>query len=264
MIRGPKNPNLLLLKLPRTGSTYLSKLLQQHEQISFHIEYLNKYSRHQKNLLNGPAGVRGVRSVFARLLKSMKRRDLRRLLRGSSANIMVGASLNPLKERMSAADLSKVINEDTRIIVLTRSNVLKQYISHLNVEAERAAGARKPHHVYNDAKRSSGRKFHITEKAIDKIINLEYQRNCLFEMIDSLDVPKLFLNYEEHIFVGDKSRLVTQLTQFLDLEESHAWQPETGAKGRTSKYHKIVKDDLREVIQNYDSLPNHPVIGKYL
>ena len=73
-------PNVLMVKLPRTGSTYLAYLLGSHPRISFHHEYLNPYAKRRKRLVSGPLGIRGVRSLVGQAIARAKWRSLEKLL----------------------------------------------------------------------------------------------------------------------------------------------------------------------------------------
>jgi hypothetical protein len=256
--------NLLLLKLPRTGSTYLAHVLRQHPLITIEQEYFNSYTDRRKRIMRGPLGLRGVRRVSDMVLKQVKLRDLGRFLKTSSTEQIIGASINPFKDRMNSADLHRVVNRHTRIIVLTRSNLLKQHISHLNVQAETEAQHVIPYKSYRQDGRVTDRKFVISPQAIAEIEQLDSQRQKLLGMVDTLEVPSLCLTYEDHINIGDKEPLLKAVSAFLELDLPQVWHVDQRPAADAPRYHKLVSDDLARVIENYDEIAQIPSIAKFL
>jgi hypothetical protein len=257
-------PNVLMVKLPRTGSTYLAYLLGSHPRISFHHEYLNRYAERRQRLMSGPLGIRGVRRIVGKAIARAKWRGLEKLLTSSSESAVVGASINPFKEGLSEATLRQVVNPATRLIVLSRDNLLKQHISHLNVLAEKEAGTIRPYKSYNEDGRVTDRTLHVGPEAVAAIDRLERQRRGLFDIVESVDVPKLFLTYEEHIHVADKEPTLALLSEFLGVAIAPAWREDIRPVANAPKYHKLVSDDLRQVIENYDEIAANATMQKYL
>jgi hypothetical protein len=256
--------NLLVLKLPRTGSTYLAHLLRQHPQISFHHDYLNVHASRQAQLLSGPLGMRGVRRITRMVLRRAKWRDLARLLATSSAKGITGASIDPYKERLAEPALRRIVNPETRIVVLTRENLLKQRISQLNVEAEKSAGTERLYERYNDEGKVTDRKFHLGPDAVAEIEALDRQRAGLLSMVEALDVPRLYLTYEAHINVEDKQPLLELLAEFVDVPLPDDWRVDARPQPDVPRYHKLVSDDLRAVIENYDEIAANAAMAKFL
>jgi hypothetical protein len=253
-----------MVKLPRTGSTYLAYLLGSHSRISFHDEYLNRYAERRKRLVSGPLGIRGVRRIVGRAVDWAKWRGLEQLLTTSSESAVVGASINPFKEGLTEATLRQVVNPATRLIVLSRDNLLKQHVSHLNVLAEKEAGTIRPYKSYNEEGRVTDRRIHVGAEALAAIDWLERQRRGLFDIVASVDVPKLFLTYEEHINVTDKEPTLALLSEFLKVPIAPAWREDIRPVANAPKYHKLVSDDLRQVIENFDEIAAHAAMRKYL
>ncbi len=263
-MRPAPHKNLLILKLPRTGSTYLAHLLRHHPRISMHSEYLNLHAKRRAQLMRGPLGVRGVRQITQTVLRRAKWRDLGRLLTTSSGDRMVGASVNPFKESMTEAELHRIVNEGTRVIALTRENLLKQHISHLNVLAEKAAGTERPYKSYNPRGRVTSRTFYVSPDAVAEIERLDRQREALLRMVNELDVPRLFLTYEQHINVEDKEPLRQALADFLEVEPPEVWRKEVRPDTQAPRFHKLVSDDLRKVIENYNEIAGNRAMAKFL
>jgi hypothetical protein len=258
------NENLLLLKLPRTGSTYLAHILRQHPRLTMHHEYLNKHTARRVSLMKGPLGIRGVRRLTNSVLRKAKWRDLGQLLASSSESQITGASVNPLKEQMAEPDLRQIVNTGTRIIVLTRKNLLKQHISHLNVSAEQEAGAKMPYKSYRHDGQTTQRKFFISPDAVSSIEKLDRNRERILTMVEKLDNPKLFITYEEHINVNEKEPVLRAFAEFLDIEYPDIWPTDDQPAEDAPRYHKLVSDDLRDVIENYDDIASNPVLAKFL
>jgi hypothetical protein len=256
--------NLLLLKLPRTGSTYLAHVLRQHPQITIEQEYFNSYADLRQRIMQGPLGLRGVRRISDMVLKQVKLRDLGRFLKSSSPDQILGASINPFKDRMNSADLHRVVNRHTRIMVLTRRNLLKQYISHLNVQAETEARHVIPYKSYRQDGRVTDRRFVISPQAIAEIEQLDGQRQKLLDMVDTLEAPRLCLTYEDHINISDKEPLLNAVSEFLELDLPEVWPVDQRPAADAPRYHKLVSDDLARVIENYDEIAENPSIAKFL
>ena len=256
--------NLLILKLPRTGSTYLAHILRQHPGLTVHQEYLNKHADRRKLLLSTPLGVRGVRDVVTSIICNRKWLDLGQLLTTSSSSHMIGATVNPLKEHMTEGDLHKVINNGTRVIVLTRKNLLKQHISQLNVKAEKEAGTERPYKSYRHDGTTTNRRFRISTEAITEIESLSEHRERLLQMVANLHVPKLFITYEEHINVSNKEPVLRAFADFLEIDYPDTWPTDEPQAENAPRYHKLVSDDLHDVIENYNDIATNPVMAQFL
>jgi hypothetical protein len=254
-----------MIKLPRTGSTYLAHLLRSHPRISFHHEYLNPYATRKSELLRGPLGMRGARRIVHWAIAKAKWRSLSELLGSETKDrSIVGASINPFKEGLTESALGRVINPATRVIVLSRENLLKQHISHLNVLAEKAAGTTRPYKSYSEDGRPTDRRFHLGADSLAEIEKLENQRRALFALVEAVEAPKLFLTYEAHVNVADKEPTLELLARFLDVDIPPGWREEDRPAKGVPRYHKLVSDDLRRVIENYDEIAANAAIAKFL
>lgn len=209
-------------------------------------------------------GVRGFRRVTDAYLRRAKWRDLRLLLTTSTPGTIIGASINPFKERLKERELRRVLNSGTRVILLIRENLLKQHISHLNVLAEKKSGARFPYKSYSHDGRVTDRKFHIGPEAVAEIEKLRDQRDKLLEMVNAIDVPRLELTYERHINVANKKPLLQKLAEFIDVEIPDAWRTDVPPSKNAPRYHKLVSDDLREVIENYSEIEGNAAMAEFL
>jgi hypothetical protein len=149
-------------------------------------------------------------------------------------------------------------------MVLTRKNLLKQYISHLNVRAEAEARHDLPYKSYRQDGRVTDRKFVVGLQAVAKIEHYDRQRQKLLDMAGTLDVPKLYLTYEDHINVRDKAPLLKAVSEFLEMDLPEVWHVDQRPAAEAPRYHKLVSDDLRQVIENYDEIAEIPSIAKFL
>ena len=133
-----------------------------------------------------------------------------------------------------------------------------------NVKMEKATGAARPFEPYGERAESPKRQFSIDADAISKIRVLEKQRGALLGMSKSIDAPILPLTYDDDINTPDKHKTLEKLRDFLEINDSPAWQPGDCVKSRDQDYHKLVNDDLRSVIENYDEIAGLPDFQKYL
>ncbi len=264
MSPGVPHKNILVLTLPRSGSGYLSHLLRRHHLISFHHEYLMPQARREERLMEGGLGRPGLRFMTHLVLHRAKRRDLRRFLASAPESSLVGASTDPFAEGFSAAEVRSVINPATRVVLLTRENALKQYISILNVRAEREAGNPRPGKSYHPRAETTDRQFRIGREDVLEIARLEDQRRRLLEMAAAFDVPPLRLTYERDINNPEAMPLLQKLAEFLDIDLPDTWRSLASNEPGPTGYHKIVSDDLRRVIENYDEVAADPATARYL
>lgn len=256
--------NVLMLKLPRTGSTFVAHLLDAHEQIEFRAELLNPLRKQETAVLNGWVGRLRLKRFVRRRYLEKKTRTLREFLAASGHSRIAGASLNPFKEGLKAEHLKAAINGRTRVISLTRDNLLKQYISHLNVRSERQAGAPRPYKSYNATGAPTRRTFVIGEEAVDEVRRLENLRGGLEEIVQQLDVPVLHLTYDHDVNALDKRPLIEKLAGFIGVDVPEAWRSILDGRPAATPYHKLVGDDLREVIENYEDAARNPVLARYI
>ncbi len=226
-----------------------------HESTTFKNEYFNTVKRDLNSRYKGRIG----RFVLSRRKKALKTKSLVKFLNQKlDRKKIIGVAVNPMKETL---DYSKVLNKETKLIVLTRENHIKQWISVKNVHAERDEGHEKPFHAYSNDRANANRKFRIEEDDIVNILDLKEKHQRFLNMMDNLESPKLRLTYEEDIN-ADPRQLMEKVADFLELGFSRRWEEEltTGKSG----YHKLVNDDLREVIENYDELTAHEDLKVYL
>jgi hypothetical protein len=54
------------------------------------------------------------------------------------------------------------------------------------------------------------------------------------------------------------------VAEFLEIEIPGDWEPEARPQRNVPRYHKLVSDDLRDVIENYDEIASNPVLAKFL
>lgn len=256
--------NILLLKLPRTGSTYLGELLDSHSRIRFANEFLNPFSQKQRLLSRGLLNHIKLDRPFRAHIQKKKCAALQGYLSCSSQRCVHGASLNPFKERLNAHDLAKLITDESRVIVLVRNNLLKQHVSALNVLAEKRSGAINPHQPYGGSPGSTERRFVIGLRDLESIGHLEQRRGRLLDLANSIDRPKLVLTYEDDINIPDRNLLTDKLADFLQLDINDGWKWGGAIKHVSGPFRKLVSDDLEAVIENFDEVRTWPQLQPYL
>ena len=83
-------------------------------------------------------------------------------------------------------------------------------------------------------------------------------------MVANLHVPKLFITYEEHINVANKEPVLRAFADFLDIDYPEAWPTDEPQAENAPRYHKLVSDDLHDVIENYNEIAANPVMAQFL
>ncbi|MEM7563728.1 MAG: hypothetical protein AAF353_11860 [Pseudomonadota bacterium] len=186
-------------------------------------------------------------------------------LRKDVAGICQGISLNPVKEGFTRDDLCRVLTRSSRVITLTRRNFLKQYISYLNVQQEINSGHEVPYHLYRPEGCYLDRRFELNSVATVKQVNRLKEIAEKFESVtENLPCPRLKLDYENHLYPDDKTDLFSAVSDFLDIPESGAWtqyRPGTSCDGI---YHKLLSNDLAQLISNFDVIQDEPELKPYL
>ena len=256
--------NILLLKLPRTGSTYLGTLLNSHNRIHFINEFLNPFSNKQRVLSHSLLSTLKLDRPLRARLPNRKCQALHSYLSSSSQHCVHGASLNPFKERLAADDLTQIVTDKSRVVVLVRNNLLKQCVSELSVLAEKKSGAVNPHQAYGGSSVSAKRRFVIGPQELERIRRREQLRERLLDLANSIDRPKLYLTYEDDINGSDKMPLINKLADFLQIDGNDGWKPDGLVKHESGLFRKLVSDDLEEVIENFDEVRNCPQLQPYL
>ena len=253
----------MILKLPRTGSTYLVHLLNAHEQVSVVPEYPNRYRNglfalwHRFGDLSfGGESLEDRRHAFA-----VER--IGRYLRRGRGTAYRGISMNPLKEGFGADELRRMLNRDSRVITLIRNNHLKQYLSFLNVQHEARAGNRVPYHPYQAAADNSSRKFTLTNVTA-QVERLRVMRRELERLASQLPCPHLALGYEDDLNRADKSGLFARLADFLGIESCENWRSYRPGKTCDGEFYKLLPDHLPDVIANYEAVRGVEALQPYL
>ena len=83
-------------------------------------------------------------------------------------------------------------------------------------------------------------------------------------MVEKISAPKLYLTYEEDVKVPKKLPIFEKLAEFLGLPIAEIWSPEESDLKRDMHLHKLVSDDLRSTIRNYDEVSENVSLRQYL
>ncbi len=208
----------------RCGSTYLMEALGSHPDIRAELEKFE--------------GLRAERQVA----------EIRRLLTSTSPRGAVGFK-NKLRDIREPAVLGEMLRDvGARIICLTRRNTIKQTVSLFN--AIRLNEVTGDWNLYNpeDALGS----FVVDVDQFDKRLRrFEYEKSELGSYVTNLQLPSLFLHYEDVLLHHDATMAMT--LGFLGIREGHV----------TGSAMKNTSDNLRDVISNFDDLRAHYTGTRY-
>jgi LPS sulfotransferase NodH len=237
----------LVLKLARTGSTLLSDVLASHPSVQCEREYLNAF-------LDAPT--RGKVDALAAFYRQPP-----------SDVLAFGQTMNPFKYGLAARDIAAAFQAwphraarrvlpprpmPAKLIVLRRTNALKQAVS--EVLAREITWASNLDEI-DDPALLANRTFAVDELEA-KVEQIEAASQGLGELAAALRAPTLDLSYEE--LQRDAPAVAQSTFAFLEVPAPPAgFDPEAG-------YTKVLSDDLREVVANYDDLTRSPTFAPYL
>jgi LPS sulfotransferase NodH len=240
----------LVLKLPRTGSTLLGKVLNNHPEIVCQNEILNDLQEADLG-----AKLAYLENYFSSPYSQKQ----------SSQKAIVGATMNPFKYHLEASDLYPVLYgepEDAEsqlprvaIILLLRQNKLKQAVSfYLALERGRREWESSLH-LIEDSDALKPKLFDLTKLA-KLVTRLEQQSERLREFANSIAAAYLTVFHEE--IIEDSQAALNHVFQFLGASQM----------GQdfdfTAGYQKVLSEDLRQTISNYDDLYRNPCFHPYL
>ena len=126
------------------------------------------------------------------------------------------------------------------------------------------AGNPHPEASYQRRAGTARRQFTIGRDAVVEIGRLEDQRRRLLDTAETLDVPRLHLTYERDINTRDPMPLLKRLAEFLDIDPACGWRSKASVEPGATRFHKLVSDDLRRVIENYEAVAADPAMARFL
>lgn len=244
----------LVLKLPRTGSTMLGHVLHAHPQVVCYTEYLNR-----------------VRDKTA----SEKVAFLRAFYedpptRPPDPDGALGQTMNPFKYDLDALDVASAwapgwlplsVRRVTvpyrrlpiRVLLLERRNKLKQAISHASVH-QRGSYASDLDEV-EDETELVGQTFDVA--ALEhQVTAAENRARRLRTVAQRLRAPRLVVTLED--VQADPKRAFDEMFDFLGVPAAPS------DFDYTAGHTKVLSDDLRDVVANYDELQRSPILAPYL
>jgi hypothetical protein len=217
----------VLLFRGRTGSSYLMSAIRRHPQAHACGEELVEHLR--KNHIQ----------------------IVRDFLVGESAQDYIASGFktkySDIGDQESFAALLSDIN--TRIIVLERRNLVKQVVSFIT--GEQLYKKTGDWNLYNNLQ-SEPTSIQVELTAFDRELKkMENSQVQLMRFANQLMLPTLFIYYEELLIMPEE--VFGWVTNFLSLP-SHPFH---------SKTTKNTKDNLQDVIENFDELRSNYIGSKY-
>ena len=252
-----KPKSLLLLCLARSGSSFISALLNTHPEVEFRAEYLNNISREKST--------------------PEKLRKLSNLYHHESNKKIIGCSINPFKYKIDIQDLQKFIHEEIDyLILLTRQNTLKQYTSiQLRLARDRRAGLPDWKSAGRGGEYGHSQDENILKINIDIkdakfwIQRLNHQKKTLSDIYHNSLIPKTEIIYEE--LLKDKQHLPNALDNLLklnytdiNLEGALDYLPVDNKQSHKIKFSKISPREIKNQVVNFNELTDDPFFEPYL
>jgi LPS sulfotransferase NodH len=244
----------LVLKLPRTGSTMLGHVLHAHPQVVCYTEYLNRVR--DKTTAEKVAFIRAFYDDPP--------------TRPSDENGALGQTMNPFKYDLDALDVASAwapgwlplaVRRATvpwrqlpiRVLLLERRNKLKQAISHASVH-QRGSYASDLDDV-EDEEELVGQTFDVA--ALEhQVVAAENRARRLKTVANRLRAPRMTITLED--VQADPQREFDAMFEFLGVP------PVPEGFDYTAGHTKVLSDDLRDVVANYDELERSPILAPYL
>jgi hypothetical protein len=216
----------VVLFVGRTGSTYLVGTLASHPDIAMKWEWLGGK--------DGDTELRDVRRFFTRSPHAQH------------PAVGFKTKLGDVTDREGFAKLLRELG--ARIIALQRRNSVKHVLSRVN--SERIYDATGYWNLWNEEHRLPPATIDVVEFS-RRLELLEEQKRRLETYVESLELPTLWLDYED--LLVDQRATFERAFSFLEVP----FQPVQG------KSIKNTSDDLREAVSNFDELRSRYVGTSY-
>lgn len=236
----------LVLKLPRTGSTMLGKVLDSHREITCANEVLNsvKDADRQTKLTY-------LTDYFATHLSNPADRS----------SPMIGATLNPFKYNLSPQNLRYAFNaipsdrqdaREPKIVLLLRKNKLKQATSaYMAIERDKWES-----NLKNLDGDSNSKKLFDLGKLQWMAFKYWLQSYRLIRFTQAMSGNYLQVFYED--LLEQPEATFGQIFDYLGAA------PVCEGFDFSAGYRKIASDDLRDTIANYDNMRRYPFLRAYM
>ena len=252
-----KPKSLLLLSLARSGSSFVSALLNSHPEVEFRAEYLNVLSKETPT--------------------SEKLNTLSDFFNKKSAKRILGCSINPFKYKIDWKDLQDYITREIDyLVLLTRHNTLKQYTSiQLRLARDRKAGVpdwqssgRGGEYGHSEAQNHLRINLDIKDAKF-WIQRLNDQKNTLSSIYNSVETPKTQIIYEN--LLSNKNDIQDRISNLLGLDYSYInlnepldYLPEHRDHPSKIIFSKISPPSIKDQLTNYRDLIIDPFFKPYL
>ena len=243
----------VVFKLPRTGSTMFGRVLDAHPTVECAIEYLNPQTErpHKEK-------VAAFRAFYE--------------TRGpvSDEGPVAGQTMNPFKYDLSAADVASAFGPGwlgtagrrlissrralpLKVVVLLRGDVLKQAVSQ-HLAQQRGDWFSNRDQV---ADPSVLQRQQVDVEALVQIVTtLRENADRLRALAADVRAPRHEVTFEE--LQADPAAAIGSVFDFLGVP-----RPDDGFD-YTGGHKKMLSDDLRQVVANYDDIERDPRLAPYL
>ncbi|WP_017324079.1 sulfotransferase [Synechococcus sp. PCC 7336] len=236
----------LVLKLPRTGSTMLGKVLDSHSDITCVNEVLNSVKD----------------ADLQTKMASLTDHFATRLPNPAGPNqAIVGATINPFKYKLSPRHLQRAIAaipgdrqapEELKIVMLLRKNKLKQAAS-AYMAIERGKWESNLKNLDGD---SNSKKWFDLGKLQWMAFKYWLQSYRLIRFTQAMSGNYLQVFYED--LLEQPEATFGQIFDYLGAT------PVSKGFDFSAGYRKIASDDIRDAIANYDSMRRYPFLRAYM
>lgn len=220
----------------RSGSTYLIDSLNSHPQIDAHFEVLVENA---KKIRKGKLKPNNQLEFVDRLLSKPP----------NSHNIVAVGFKTKLKEIVEKSRFADLLRKkQAKIICLTRKNLIKQTVSLLRaVKLNQETG---DWNLYEPENKPKALKIDLDDCRI-WLKQLEDEKQRIFNYVDSLRLPSLYLSYED--LLEKKDITFERIFSFLKVEPQML----------NASCFKNTSDNLSQEILNFDEVRSYYVGTPY-
>jgi LPS sulfotransferase NodH len=223
----------LVLKLPRTGSSMFGRVLNAHPAISCANEFLNPLKAESKR-----TKVRALEDFYRN---------------AAASDGSVGQTMNPFKYKLRPRDVRRALGDTPiKLVVLLRENLLKQSVS---AYLARERGYKSNRDWVRNTRALEGREFDVRE-LVGMVRDADHNSQRLVRFAERLRTPALNVTYEQ--LQTDPQESFATVFAFLGAP------PAPAGFDYAAGFKKMLSDDLREVVANFDDLEREPSLARYL
>lgn len=245
----------LVLKLPRSGSTLFGRVLNSHPSIICRGEYMRRYGR------------RSTDEKIAILRTFYFGGPERKATPPSGA---FGQTMNPFKYNLTSRHIAAAFGPEwltpvgrrltvrvrrlpIRVVVLLRNNALKQAISQASAR-QRGTYAFSRDEI-EDESALHGQWFDVAD-LVRKTQAIAARSARIRQVARELRADTMHVSYEQ--LQADPRATLSSVFRFLEVPQA----PESF--NYTGGYTKVLSNDLRDIVANYEELEKEPTLTPYL